>query len=508
MLIARKLICATLLLTLIGAPARGDEAPPPASPAQQHMAPAAPPPAPAEARKLPADKITQHSIALPDRKLAFKANVSTIHILDGKGGAEADIVATAYLLDGADPGKRPIAFVFNGGPGAASAFLQFGALGPWRLPFDFRPSATPATQDNADTWLDFTDLVFIDPPGTGYSRIVASGEEARKRIWSVGGDIDILAAAVRQWLAANERLASPKFIVGESYGGFRGPRLAETLATKEGVGVTGLVLISPVLDFAAFFNSDEANPMGWAARLPSYAAVAREAKGPVNRAGLADAEAYASGDYVLDFLRGARDAAAVERMSERVAALTGLDRALVARLHGRVGLDAFTREFARAQGKILSPHDASIEAYDPEPQAYHSQWLDPGTDGLAAQLTSAAVDVYERRLGWKYEFRYDLLSHEVNGAWNWGHGLSGNESGTALRRVLALDPHLRVLIAHGFTDLVTPYFAAKLLIDQIPDFGGANRVTLAVYPGGHMLYARDDSRKALRRDAQRLFEGK
>lgn len=503
MIIAQKLICAVLFFTLFGAPARGDD--------QQHSASAPPPPqasAPAEARKLPPDKVTQHSIVLPDRKLAFKASVSTIHILDAKGAPEADIVATAYLLEGADANKRPVAFVFNGGPGSASAFLQFGALGPWRLPFDFKPSAAPATQDNIDTWLDFTDLVCVDPPGTGYSRIVASGDEARKRIWSVGGDIDVLAAAVRQWLAANERLASPKFIVGESYGGFRGPRLAETLATKEGVGVTGLVLVSPVLNFPAFFNADEANPVAWAARLPSYAAVAREAKGPVSRAGLADVEAYASGDYVLDFLRGARDAAAVERMSERVAALTGLDRALVAKLHGRVGNDAFTREFARARGKILAPHDASIEAYDPEPQAYQSHWLDPGTDGLAAQLTSAAVDVYERRLGWKSELRYEVLNHEVNRAWDWDRGLSGNESGTALRRVLALDPHLRVLIAHGFTDLVTPYFAAKLLIDQIPELGPANRVTLAVYPGGHMHYARDDSRKALRRDAQRLFEGK
>jgi carboxypeptidase C (cathepsin A) len=509
MLISRKLVYALLCFVACAAPARGDDVP---SAAPQHAAPGAPspasPPSPAEAHKLPADKVTSHSIAFPERKLSFKASVSTIHLLDGKGAPEADIVATAYLLDGADAGKRPIAFVFNGGPGAASAFLQFGALGPWRLPFEFHPSAAPALLDNADTWLDFTDLVFIDPPGTGWSRIVAPGEEARKRFWSVGGDIEALAAAVRQWLAANDRLASPKFIVGESYGGFRGPRLAEALATREGVGVTGLVLVSPVLDFPAYFNADETNPVAWAARLPSYVATAREASGPLSRAALADAEAYAGGDYVLDFLRGARDPAAVARMSERVAALTGLDRALVAKLHGRVSLDAFTREFARAQGKVLAAHDASIEAYDPEPEAYQSHWLDPGIDGPAAQIASAAVDVYARRLGWKYEFRYDLLNHNVNSAWDWGRGLSGNESASALRRVLALDPHLRVLIAHGFTDLVTPYFGAKLLIDQIPDFGAANRVTLAVYPGGHMLYTRDESRKALRRDAQRLFEGK
>ena len=507
--ILRKLIPAALLGALLAPTALADDQPP-ATPPHAGVA-ATPPatPAPETPHRLPADKVTSHSLALPGRTLVFKASVSTLHLQDAKGANLADVVATAYLLDGAEPAKRPIAFVFNGGPGAASAFLQFGALGPWRLPFDFKPSAPAASEENADTWLDFTDLVFIDPPGTGWSRITATGEEPRRRFYSVEGDIEGLAAAVRQWLAANERFASPKFIVGESYGGFRGPRLAEALETKEGVGVSGLVLISPVLDFPSYFPGEAAGPLSWAARLPTMAAVAREAQGaPPTRAGLADVEAYAGGDYVLDFLRGARDAAAVERMSARVSTITGLDKTLVARLQGRIDLEAFTREFDRAHGKVLAPHDASIEAYDPEPQAYQSRWLDPGIDGLNAPLTSAAEDHYARRLGWKSELRYDLLSHDVNHAWDWGHRPDGPQSVSALRRVLALDPHLRVLIAHGFSDLVTPYFAAKLVIDQIPDFGASNRLTLAVYPGGHMHYARDESRKALRRDAQKLIEGK
>ena len=140
------------------------------------------------------------------------------------------------------------------------------------------PSATPALVDNAETWLDFTDLVFIDPPGTGYSKIVATGDEARKKFWSVGGDIDALSVVVRKWLAANERFASPKFIVGESYGGFRAPRLAKALTTEQGVGINGLILISPVLDFTMMENSD--GPFPLAIRLPSYAAAARENRRP------------------------------------------------------------------------------------------------------------------------------------------------------------------------------------------------------------------------------------
>jgi carboxypeptidase C (cathepsin A) len=196
-------------------------------------------------------------------------------------------------------------------------------------------------------------------------------------------------------------------------------------------------------------------------------------------------------------------------MSERVSAITGLDRDLVAQLRGRVSVNAFLREFSRAKAKILAPHDASLEAYDPEPEKYHSHWLDPAIEGLLAPLTSAAVDVYERRLGWKTDLRYELINFDVNKAWNWSHALDkSNESGTALRRLLALDPNMRVLIAHGLTDLVTPYYAAKLLLDQTPDFGPPGRVRLAVYPGGHMHYSRDGSRKALRRDARELFEGR
>ena len=170
-------------------------------------------------------------------------------------------------------------FAVNGGPGAGSAWLQLGALGPWRLPMQgLAPSSPPALVDNDDTWLDFTDLVFIDPPGTGYSRLVAAGDEARRRFWSVDGDIDALAGVIRRWLVANGRLGSPKFIVGESYGGFRGPRLAKALATEQGVGVSGMILVSPVLDFAPL-SGGPAEPLSLLTRLPSYAAAFREQQG-------------------------------------------------------------------------------------------------------------------------------------------------------------------------------------------------------------------------------------
>ena len=461
----------------------------------------------AEARRVPADATTGHTVNVDGRSLSFHATAGSIRLMSEAGEPEADVAFVAYQLDGADSAARPVTFAINGGPGAASAWLQLGAIGPWRLPMhNLSPSAAPALVDNQETWLPFTDLVFIDPPGTGYSRILARGEQGEKIFWSVDGDIDALAVVIRRWLADAKRTDSPKFIAGESYGGFRAPRLAERLATHEGVGVSGLVLISPALDMGALGERPN-DPLPFLTRLPSYAAAFRERQGPVKREDLADVERYAVGDYLSDFLRGPRDAAAVERMSARVAALTGLEPATVRRLGGRIGEAAFEREFDRAQGKVTAAYDATIAAYDPEPQAEFSHALDPILPGFEAAFASAMKSLYARQLGWASDDRYEILNETVSRRWDWGRGLSPPSALGALRRMLALDAKFRVLISQGFTDLRTPYFAAQLELDQIPDYGAPGRIVFKVRPGGHMHYDRDDSRAGLRDDARRLIEG-
>src|SRR3954454_11100707 len=202
-----------------------------------------------EAKRLPADVTTEQSVELPDRTLRFKAVAGTIPINNGEGKLQAEIAFIAYLKPDAEPGTRALTFAINGGPGASSAYLQLGALGPWRLPLEGgSPSSTAAIAPNPDTWLHFTDLVFVDPVGTGYSKFIATGDEVRKHFWSVDGDIDVLATFMRKWIEKNGRQASKKFIAGESYGGFRAPKLAAKL-DGDGVGVSGLVMVSPVLDF-------------------------------------------------------------------------------------------------------------------------------------------------------------------------------------------------------------------------------------------------------------------
>jgi carboxypeptidase C (cathepsin A) len=462
----------------------------------------------AETRRLPPDSVTQHVLELPGRTLRFAATAGSVQLTDREGKLEAEIAYVAYTLQGADPATRPVTFAVNGGPGAASAYLHLGVLGPWRLPLDgptISPSVSPAVVPNAETWLDFTDLVFIDPVGTGYSRGVGSPDDIRNGYLGIDGDIGALSEVVSRWLRSRDRLLSPKFFVGESYGGFRGPKLARKLQAEHGVGLSGLVLLSPVLDFA-WLSQRRHTPWIHMARLPSYVAAAREAKGPVTRESIADAERYARGEYLADLTRGLQDKEAVERLSRRVAELTGLDPETVRRRAGRLDTGTFQREFLRAQGRIASAYDAGVSSYDPDPTAEFADASDPVLSGMTAPLTSAIVDHYSRQLNFKVDARYDLLNGGISGAWQWGGRRGQAESMGDLRQAMALDAALRVLVVHGFTDLVTPYFASQLLLDQLPDYGPQKRIGLSVYPGGHMFYSRDSSRAAFRDDAARMYE--
>jgi len=460
----------------------------------------------AEQHRLPPDSTTKQALALSGRTLAFTATAGSIRLFDDKGEPQADIVYTAYQLDGADARTRPVTFFFNGGPGAASAYLQFGAVGPWRLSINgdaVASSASPDLEPNAETWLDFTDLVFIDPVGTGYSRFVATGDDVRKRFFSVDGDVNSIAVTIRRWLEKSGRLLSPKFVAGESYGGIRGPKLVRNLQLQQGVGVKGLILVSPVLDFREFAGS---SLLQYVWSLPSMAAVARQAKGPITRADLADVERYARGDFLADLLKGEADAEATTRLADKVAALTGIDQAVSRRLAGRFDVSEFRREFDRKNGRVTGRYDASVMGLDPDPDSSFYHFGDPSGEPLAAPLTSAAVDLTTRKLNWRPDGSYELLNGSVEKAWNFGRGLNPAESISELRKILALDPKLKVLVGHGLFDLATPYFGSKILLDQLPAYATPERVKLVVYPGGHMFYSRDASRQAFRAEAEALMK--
>lgn len=464
------------------------------------------------ASSLPPASITQHELALDEGLLRYTAIAGALPVREASGRVLGEIAYIAYQRslagEKADQRRRPVIFAFNGGPGAASAFLNVGAFGPKRVAFGRpgdAPSAPPTLVDNRETWLSFADLVFIDPVGTGFSRFSSGADDARGMLWSVEGDYRSLSRFIVNWLRANDRIGSPVYLVGESYGGFRAPKIAGELQTSDGIGVSGLILISPVLDFT-FQRDARDTPLKWAVSLPSLAATHLEARGKFSPERLAEVEAYATGEYVIDLLKGPRDAQARARIVERVAGFTGLDRDLVERRGGKIDNGTFLREAGRKDFVVGSPYDGAVAAMDPEPDAARSRAPDAVLEAATAPLTSAMLIHYANDLKWSPDGRYMLLNNEVSNRWSYGPGRGDRESISELRKLLALDPHIRVLVAHGYADLVTPYLESKLLLDQLPALGDPRRVKLSLFEGGHMFYSRDKSRAELRDAVRQIVE--
>src|SRR5262249_36459158 len=272
---------------------------------------------------------------------------------------------------------------------------------------------------------------------------------------------------------------------------------------QQGIGIKGLILVSPVLDFREYSGS---SLLQYVASLPTFAAVARARKGTVTHADMDDVERYARGDFLLDLIKGEADRDATNRLADKVAALTGIDQATSRRLAGRFDISEFRREFDRRGGKVTGRYDATVMGDDPFPDSSSLHFGDPSGDALIAPLTSAAYELTTHKLNWRPDGSYEVLSGAVGRAWDFGHGLNPVGSVSELRQILALDPRLKVLVAHGLFDLASPYFGTRIRLDQLPAFASPERVRLAVYPGGHMFYSREGARKAFRSDVEVLMK--
>jgi carboxypeptidase C (cathepsin A) len=459
----------------------------------------------------PADKSTAQTMMLDGRVLKYQVTVGSLPVLDEKGKTIASVMFTAYTVPGAN---RPVTFALNGGPGASSVYLNLGAIGPKRVQFGAEgdsPSDPATPLDNAGTWLSFTDLVFIDPVGTGFSFSQVAESEARKRFYNPKADVEYLSRVIFDWLVKNERLSSPKYLVGESYGGFRGPRITHYLQTRLGVAMNGLVLVSPYLDPGAANNGD-LSPLPWMLTLPSIAAANLERQGKLSDAAMGQIVTYTRTDYVADLLRGRSDEQAIERIVTRVTELSGLDPTFVRRSGGRLETQAYLREVYRSEGKLGSRYDSNVTSWDPFPFAPTQRTNDPLLDSIIAPTTTAMVDFITRTVGWKYSGRYNALSYEVNKLWSDGSdpekGVPGElERGSVmeLRQAVAIDPKLNVLIVHGWDDLSCPFMASVLIVDQMPLMGNPESVRVREYPGGHMFYSRPKSQAALRSDVMKMY---
>ncbi|NEL79113.1 MAG: peptidase S10, partial [Xanthomonas perforans] len=366
-------------------------------------------------------------------------------------------------------------------------------------------SAPAALRDNPGTWLDFTDLVFIDPVGTGFSRALIGDDEAKKQFYNPQADVEYLSRVVYDWLLKNRRLQARKYLVGESYGGFRGPRITQYLQTRLGVAMNGVVLVSPYLNPTLDDNSD-VSPLAWMMTLPSIAAAHLERQGQLSDTAMRQVIDYTRGDYAVALMRGRTDPQATEAMLQQVTRMTGLDATYVRRSGGRLETQAYLREVFRDKGELGSRYDANVTAFDPFPNDPEQRANDPLLDSIIAPTTTAMVDFVTRVVGWKVDARYQALNYDVNTLWDWNDELRKGAV-TQLRQSVAIDPKLRVLIAHGWNDLSCPFMGSVLTVDQMPTMGSdPKRVQVREYPGGHMFYNRADSQAAFRNDVKTMYE--
>ncbi|MFP5321828.1 MAG: S10 family peptidase [Acidimicrobiia bacterium] len=486
----------------------------------------------APAFELPKGSTTQAVWPAPDgSEVRYTAEASWMALRDEHDEPVADIFSVSYLSDGADAGTRPVTFVFNGGPGASSAYLHVGALGPRRVAFDERgaPLAPPSgLVDNAESWLAFTDLVFVDPVGTGWSRAVRDDGDAKeggakkerdpKAFFGINKDLDSLVELMTRWLSGHDRWASPVFVAGESYGGFRAAKLAR-LANERGIGLNGTVLISPALEFALLDPSDY-DVLPWVDLVPTMAlAAAHHGRSRAFDAG-ADpaevreaAEAFATGPLATALIRGAT-MPADERADvvRRLAELIGLDEEVVDRHECRISMTRFARELLRDEGRIVGLYDATAVGRDPFPDRDGMPWPDPTLSGIERVFNAGINARLRTELGVSTDREYRLLSMAVNRDWKIDfdqHALESQVGATDdLRYGMALNPHMKVFLTHGLYDMVTPYFASDRLRNLLRlDEASAAALTTQHFHGGHMFYAWEDSRVAFRDALAEFYAG-
>jgi carboxypeptidase C (cathepsin A) len=438
----------------------------------------------------------------------------------------AEIFSVSYVAE--SDADRPVTFVFNGGPGASSAFLHMGAAGPLRVAFP--PDGTPPRMPprlvaNEDSWLAFTDLVFVDPVGTGFSRVIEADGKAGKEgadpkqqhkdddgpareYFGYKRDLESLCEFMGRWLSAHGRWGSSVFIAGESYGGYRVGRLVRMLQETSGIGLSGAVLISPALEFTPLAPTDY-DVLGWVDLLPTMTLAAVHhgrsrafAAGTPADAVREEVERFATGEYATLLTRGASmPSDDRDRILGHLADLIGLPAEMVARAEGRVTLGVFSRELLRAERKVLGLYDATIITTDPFPDRETFDGPDATLAGIDSAYTMAINRQLRSGIGVQTDREYLLISDEVNELWRNDapeHFFMPPVGATDdFRYGMALNPHMKAFITHGRYDMVTPYYASDRLRNLMRlDPEMASRLTVRHFDGGHMFYAWEESRRA------------
>lgn len=473
--------------------------------------PAAPPgvkPAEPPAEVKETQSITKHVLGIDGARVAYTATAGTMILRDADGKPRASVFSVSYVKDGVDdPAARPVTYAFNGGPGSAAVWVQYGAFGPKRVQMDDegRPLPPPGTlTDNPYSILDVTDLVFIDPVGTGFSR-PAPGADT-KQFYSLRGDIESVGEFIRLWTVRNMRWASPKFIAGESYGTTRAAGLALFLQQRYGLYLNGIVMVSTILNWQDqdFYPG---NDMPFIIHLPTYAASAWYHKKVAPEwqkdlpAFLKEVEAFAIGEYASALLQGdwLPDGRRTE-VAEKMSRYTGLSADFILRANLRIELPRFTKELLRDRGLTIGRIDTRFTGYDRDSAGERPEY-DPSGEAFNVGYVSMLNDYLRRQLNYETDQVYEF-SARVGRNWTWDEA-SNRFANVAedLRSAMNRNPSLRILFTSGYFDLATPYFDTPFSVAQmaLPKPRRAN-ISIEYYQAGHMMYVRKEDHAKLKHD--------
>lgn len=453
-----------------------------------------------------ADSVTHHTLSLPGGPINYTATAAQIPLRSAEGDVECRMFYVAYTKDGADANKRPVTFAFNGGPGSATVWLHMGALGPKRAPMPddgSLPAPPYAPVDNADTWLDFTDVVCVDAPGTGFSRI--ANQSLASRYFGVRPDIQAFTNFVKEWLKKHNRWTSPVFIAGESYGGIRGSGLSASLA-DEGVGVCGFVSISGTNNFMTL-DGLRGNDSTYISFFPSMAACAWFHKKLALRfksveSVVQEAQKWVEDEYTVALEKGdSLTAAEKDHIAQKMSEYLGLSKEYCLGSNLKVGEFAFFRQLLKDDGMTIGRYDGRLKAKE-ETYVGDAYSGDASDEAVTPPFTSAINSYFLNDLAVKTDMPY-LTSGNVY-PWSEPQG-SYSETASDLRRLIARDPHFHVLYCCGYYDLACPLNGTVFMFNHLGlDETSRKQVSFAFYPAGHMMYIERSSRKKLHDDVAKF----
>ncbi len=463
---------------------------------------------------------THHILHVGGQTLNYTATAGMMPLKNDKGEIEANIFFMAYTLDppaGKRDGKRPLMFSFNGGPGAASVWLHLGAIGPRTVHMQQPDGAMPAppyqVEDNESTWLAQTDLVFIDPIGTGYSRVTKP--ELLKSYLGLQGDTAAVGKFIRLYLDRYERWNSPLFLVGESYGTTRASALSGYLLQKYGIAFNGVVLVSTVLNFETL-EFAHGNDLPYVLYLPTYTATAwyhkkldASLQGDL-QATLRQAEAFANGPYADALSKGDRISASDRaQVVAGLAKFTGLSQHYVELSDLRIDEPHFTKELLRDERLNTGRLDSRFTGFEPSLVSAESE-SDPTIAIISAPFSASFHQYIRTELGYKSDEDYYVLGggfsqHE----WDWGSASGGFPNVTdSLRQAFAGNPYMRLYVASGYYDLATPYFATDYTLAHLGlEPSETKRISTGYYDAGHMMYLKPSAQRKLHDDVSAFIAG-